>query len=146
MVELSGSGRQGERDRGAAELVAGPPAGEDSSAAAAPSPLHSLSVDDSRATLDLTAMPALASLDICVDELAGSDTLAGATALTHLSIGSTSEPPNVGRALLLAMDKPWVARMLCALPATVSLFCLCGVLLPADWTASPVIRSRLARF
>ncbi|KAL4423241.1 hypothetical protein ABPG77_000033 [Micractinium sp. CCAP 211/92] len=94
VVELSGSGRQGEQDRGAAELVAGPPAGEDSSAAAAPSPLHSLSVDLSHATLDLTAMPALASLDICVDELAGSDTLAGATALTHLSIGSTSEPPN----------------------------------------------------
>lgn len=72
-------------------------------------------------------MPALASLDIWVDELAGSATLAGATALTHLSIGSTSQPPHASRTLVLATDKPWVEGMLCALPATLDLFCLCGV-------------------
>lgn len=107
-----------ELDRGTAELVC--PSAADKGSSADPSPaalsgLRSLSIHLSQATLDMAAMPGLASIDIWVDQLAGSGSLAAASALTDVSIRSVS-PLILGRAEAVATHDQWVASMLRTLP------------------------------
>ncbi|KAL4434336.1 hypothetical protein ABPG75_000777 [Micractinium tetrahymenae] len=140
-VELRGSANEGEADHGSAELVAAFPAvaagpAAASSAPAAPIRLRRLRLDLSSATLDFAAMPALARADIWAAEVAGGASLAAASSLTHLQLGSSSASSDSMYPDKYELDKLWVLDALGALPPTLRTLHLRGTSFHAELGAA----------
>ncbi|KAL4434338.1 hypothetical protein ABPG75_000779 [Micractinium tetrahymenae] len=133
-VELWGTAKEDQEDRGAAVLVATAPAGGAAETALSPAPsrLCRLSLDLSKASVDFRAMPAVASAEVWAAELAGAAELAAASALTLLTLGSEAAFSGRINADEYALDKLWVAEALGTLPPMLRRLCLRGTSFPAE--------------
>jgi len=116
-VELWGSQRDNEEDRGAAQLARCGSTTTAGTGGATPSRLRSLSLDLSRAEVDWAALPNLEEAEIWAAHLQGSASLAAVTRLTSMQLGSDAALRGSLEAHWeYSLDKPWLAAALAALP------------------------------
>ena len=126
-VELWGSQRDNEEDRGAAQLARCGSTTAAGTGGATPSRLRSLSLDLSRAEVDWTALPNLEEAEIWAAHLQGSASLAAVTRLTSLQLGSDAAlRGSFGAYWEYSLDKPWLATALAALPPSLRVLRLQG--------------------